>query len=133
MNIDSINDYKPNGHEFGGIFEASFPPTNESSRNLTAIPNGNSNGPILGFGSLLNLFHANFVHGIIMTVAWGVCPFVGIFVARYLKEKLGVWWYRIHVVFMLGGVGGLTIAGFLIKYLTAQPPHFQSVHSVNYN
>ena len=51
-----------------------------------------------------------------MLFAWSVSPFIGIFVARYLKHILGVWWYRIHLFLMLGVTGLFSIAGFVIVY-----------------
>ncbi|KAI9333702.1 hypothetical protein BDR26DRAFT_600845 [Obelidium mucronatum] len=37
------------------------------------------------------------IHGIIMFIAWGVIPFISIFIARYLKAKLGHLWYILHM------------------------------------
>ncbi|KAJ3212442.1 hypothetical protein HDU67_003836 [Dinochytrium kinnereticum] len=74
--------------------------------------------PILEFGSLRDNEYVNLVHGVLMFVAWGVAPFIGIFIARFLKDKLGVWWFRLHVFFFLIVCGFLTIAGFLIIGLT---------------
>ncbi|KAJ3071839.1 hypothetical protein HDU98_004730 [Podochytrium sp. JEL0797] len=53
------------------------------------------------------------IHGITMFLAWGVFPFLGVFVARYLKARLGHNWYRIHVACMIGGPLILSIAGLV--------------------
>ncbi|KAI9327651.1 hypothetical protein DFJ73DRAFT_665570 [Zopfochytrium polystomum] len=68
------------------------------------------------------------IHGGCMFVAWSVAPFIGIFIARYLKDALGVWWYRLHLSIMLGGVGLLSVIGLLIIYLYKPAPHFETFH-----
>ncbi|KAJ3188127.1 hypothetical protein HK101_009165 [Irineochytrium annulatum] len=107
------------------------------SGDLSAVASGTggtisvtSAGPqrILPLGPLGTDDRASLIHGLIMFFAWGVSPFAGIFVARFLKDALGVWWYRLHVALMLGVTGSLTAAGFLIKLLTRLPPHFETPH-----
>ncbi|KAJ1559057.1 hypothetical protein HK405_012169 [Cladochytrium tenue] len=70
----------------------------------------------------------NTIHGALMFVAWGVCPYVGIFIARFLKDALGVWWYRLHLGIMLVGVGGISVAALIFKALYMVPPHFVTTH-----
>lgn len=53
------------------------------------------------------------VHGILMFLAWAVFSFAGIFVARFMKVILGVWWFRLHAG-LLSGTGILTIIAFSI-------------------
>ncbi|KAI9353235.1 hypothetical protein DFJ73DRAFT_828738 [Zopfochytrium polystomum] len=53
------------------------------------------------------------LHGFSMFLAWGVAPFVGIFAARYLKDRLGHNWYRVHVACMIGGPLVLSAVGML--------------------
>ncbi|KAI9204188.1 uncharacterized protein BJ171DRAFT_120458 [Polychytrium aggregatum] len=57
------------------------------------------------------------LHGIMMFAAWGVVPFVGIFIARFMKDKLGHWWYRLHLGLMIGVTGGFTLlaAGLMLS------------------
>ncbi|KAL2913511.1 hypothetical protein HK105_206971 [Polyrhizophydium stewartii] len=69
-------------------------------------------------------------HGIILVVAWLVCPAAGIFIARYLKFALGVWWFRLHVFFLFVGTGLLTIAGIVLIYLYKAPPHLENPHEI---
>ncbi|KAJ3247478.1 hypothetical protein HDU78_004183 [Chytriomyces hyalinus] len=59
-------------------------------------------------------------HGLAMFFAWGVFPFIFIFVARYLKHRLGRKWYWIHLAGMLYGVCGLTAAGLVFIELTVE-------------
>jgi hypothetical protein len=70
------------------------------------------------------------IHGIIMAVAWLVCPFVGLLVARFMKFKLGAWWFRIHMIVM--GIVCLlgTILATLLVFLYRNPPHFYSTKSL---
>ncbi|KAI8921785.1 hypothetical protein BC831DRAFT_475434 [Entophlyctis helioformis] len=73
----------------------------------------------VGYDTILRL------HGVIMVMAWTICPAFGIFIARYLKETLGVMWFRLHVFFMVVGTGILTIGGIALVYMHKPPPHFQ--------
>jgi hypothetical protein len=62
------------------------------------------------------------IHGILMLCAWSIAPFCGIFVARYLKGVLGVWWYRIHVFLMMFVTGFLTFGAFALIYSHSYTP-----------
>lgn len=62
------------------------------------------------------------IHGILMLFAWSISPFIGIFVARYMKGALGVWWYRIHVFMMLFVTGFFTLAAFALIYSSSDIP-----------
>ncbi|KAJ3406736.1 hypothetical protein HDU80_010565 [Chytriomyces hyalinus] len=53
-------------------------------------------------------------HGITMFLAWGVLPFGLIFIARYMKSKMGHAWYLTHMGGFIIGVGGLTIVGLIL-------------------
>jgi hypothetical protein len=66
------------------------------------------------------------IHGYVMIYAWIVCPIVAIFIARFLKDKLGHWWFRLHVGIMLFGCGGGTLGAILILLLFKSGPHFTS-------
>ena len=69
------------------------------------------------------------IQGLFFFFAWVVAPFVGIFIARYLKNALGVWWYRLHVMIMFGLTGVLTLIGFTLLFLY-KPEHFEDIHQV---
>ena len=64
-----------------------------------------------------------------MFLAWGLGPLFGIFIARFLKKILGVWWYRLHLGIHLIITGLLSFIGVLIVGLYKAPPHFDSVHT----
>lgn len=71
------------------------------------------------------------LHASLMWVAWVMCPFGGIFVARYLKSYLGVWWYKIHVYVMTFGTLGVCSIGAILIYLyKPNSSHFKSSHSI---
>ncbi|KAJ3071163.1 hypothetical protein HDU98_005739 [Podochytrium sp. JEL0797] len=53
-------------------------------------------------------------HGAVMFTAWGVIPYLIVFVARYLKFKLGHWWFILHVGGAVLGTLGGTLAAMLI-------------------
>jgi hypothetical protein len=68
------------------------------------------------------------IHGILMFVTWYFCASFGVFVARFMKVRLGSWWIRVHgmvtwmTIFM-------TIANFIIMYM-GDSVHFNSAHSI---
>jgi hypothetical protein len=88
---------------------------------------GNSGGPILRPSGSLTLETIYAIHGLIMFIAWCVSPFLGIFIARHMKSRMGHRWYILHVFFM-GVVTGLgTIAAFVLIVLFRSAPHFTAV------
>ncbi|RKO86610.1 DWNN domain-containing protein [Blyttiomyces helicus] len=63
-----------------------------------------------------------------MAVGWVVAAPLAIVVARYGKAALGVWWFRIHVVLMVGGATVGTYVGFGMVYTAIEwvgSPHFE--------
>ncbi|KAJ3067705.1 hypothetical protein HDU98_009107 [Podochytrium sp. JEL0797] len=58
-----------------------------------------------------------FYHGICMFLAWCILPPIGIFIARYLKQRLGHLWYKLHVAIMFGGIASLMALGLLFVEL----------------
>ncbi|KAJ3296638.1 hypothetical protein HDU76_006701, partial [Blyttiomyces sp. JEL0837] len=64
-------------------------------------------------------------HAISMFLAWGVFPYFGIFVARYLKDSWGKNWYRVHVIVMIGGVLLFTCLGLIFVHLHETEEHHE--------
>lgn len=95
--------------------------TQRLSNNTKLIVDSGSKEPIL---KDLDKQYVFFVHGTLMFIAWAVAPFAGIFVARYLKDTLGAWWFRLHVFLMLVVTGFLSIAAFIFIFLYESGPHF---------
>jgi hypothetical protein len=69
-------------------------------------------------------------HGALFFIAWVLAPFVGIFIARYLKATLGPLWYKLHMGILGGVTGGLSVIGFLLAVLYNQGKHFARPHQV---
>lgn len=69
-----------------------------------------------------------FSHGMLFFLAWAVAPFIGIFIARYLKDMLGVWWYKLHLYIMLGVTGGFSLVSLILIVLYKQGAHIASMH-----
>lgn len=68
------------------------------------------------------------LHGISMTFAWVFCASLGIFVARFLKNKLGVWWFRLHIITLILAVL-LTLIGIIFAVFgMASGTHFTHPH-----
>ncbi|KAL7749940.1 hypothetical protein RI367_004816 [Sorochytrium milnesiophthora] len=69
------------------------------------------------------------IHGVLMFVAWGLLSYGGVFVARFMKAKLGVWWFRIHAAVMTL-VAILSTVAFILVYGTVKSGHFTgNIHS----
>ncbi|TPX73464.1 hypothetical protein CcCBS67573_g05267 [Chytriomyces confervae] len=61
------------------------------------------------------------IHGIFMFLAWGVLPPIAIFVARYLKARLGHAWYLTHMGLMLFGVSACIITALVCVEVNLAP------------
>lgn len=80
--------------------------------------------------STFDLIYA--LHGIMLFIAWAVFVPFGVWVARYLKKRLGEWWFRLHWG-LLGVVVGLcTYVGFGLAYSkNSSAEHFNNPHTVS--
>ncbi|KAI9178715.1 hypothetical protein H9P43_005377 [Blastocladiella emersonii ATCC 22665] len=69
------------------------------------------------------------IHAVCMTAAWGFLSYLAIFVARFMKSRLGEWWFRIHWGAMLVLLG-LNIAGFVVvfNYVPSGAHFFNTIH-----
>jgi len=70
------------------------------------------------------------LHALCMFLAWGVCASLGIFISRFGKNKLGIWWFRFHVglgvsVLVLNILGFISIFGYLDWELQFDDTHHQ--------
>ncbi|KAJ3238741.1 hypothetical protein HDU78_003350 [Chytriomyces hyalinus] len=70
------------------------------------------------------------IHAVIMSISLVLLPPIAIFIAMYLREKLGSTWLSVHVGIMVGGVGLLSIIGAVIAFLFKPGPHFASLHQI---
>ena len=108
-------------------FQYDFTNTNGGSTD----PGASVGGPILNPNQSFTIKSVYLLHGALMWIAWIVSPFIGIFIARYMKSKLGHNWYRLHVFFMGFCTILFTLGGFVLIFLYQQPPHFQgSTHVI---
>jgi hypothetical protein len=65
-------------------------------------------------------------HAILMFVSWYICPSIAVFLARFMKGSLGVWWFRLHFGLMSTSLVMSTIAMILI--FVAQKVSFSGAH-----
>ncbi|KAJ3308000.1 DOMON domain-containing protein frrs1L [Boothiomyces sp. JEL0838] len=139
---------KPNGnvdktgvtfvqHDVMGTFTPSFssPNSNNSSNTGQGGAGSDNNGgsgtftqPILTPSSSFPYQKIVILHGILMFIAWVISPFIGIYIARYMKSTLGHTWYILHVFFMAGLTACATIASFILIFLYSSD-RFASVDS----
>jgi hypothetical protein len=72
------------------------------------------------------------LHAVLLFVGWGVLPYIAIFIARYLKDRLGHLWYQLHTGIMIFGVGLFSIGGLVCVQLLVggqdEPRFFTSLH-----
>ncbi|KAJ3269089.1 hypothetical protein HDV01_001862, partial [Terramyces sp. JEL0728] len=99
-----------------------------STANTTTT--GTANGPFLLPSGSITYQNIVALHGVLMFIAWAVSPFFGIYVARFMKDKLGHNWYRLHVFFMGFACGLITIVSFILIVLYIHPPHFSELHHI---
>lgn len=135
--------HSPNG-PFGDTYNSTFSIHSAhgkiSNIDFTKAPPKNSTLPApiitLSSGAILDLPPnvsykvAILLHAWFMVFAWMMMPFIGIFIARFMKERLGVWWLRIHTMIFVCGVAIPSIGSVIMLYLFNPPPHFSSVHSI---
>ncbi|KNE58855.1 hypothetical protein AMAG_04393 [Allomyces macrogynus ATCC 38327] len=67
------------------------------------------------------------VHGILMAVAWSFLSFMGVFAARFLKNKWPKTWFPVHRA-LLGLAVLLTIIGFAVMVVATDGNHFGGLH-----
>ncbi|KAJ3258966.1 hypothetical protein HK103_003107 [Boothiomyces macroporosus] len=114
-NLDDINKINLLQHDANDAFQPDF-----SASNVPVVSNnGGSNTvkPILTPSSNFSLQSVIITHGVLMFIAWAVSPFIGIYIARYLKSALGHTWYILHVFFMAVLTGVATLVSFILIFL----------------
>ncbi|KAJ3088881.1 hypothetical protein HK100_007921, partial [Physocladia obscura] len=70
--------------------------------------------PSTGVGETVAIPTLIVAHGVAMFFAWFVFPSAAIFIARFLKHRLGHLWYQLHVGLMIGGTGLFIILGLAL-------------------
>lgn len=103
-----------------GIFSFDF----TSSSGTPTIVDSASNGAYLQPSSSFPKKSILILHGVLMGIAWLISPFIGIYVARYMKTSLGQKWYAIHVFFMFVLTIISSLISFIIVTLYRIPPHY---------
>eukprot|EP00842_Homolaphlyctis_polyrhiza_P000138 jgi/Hompol1/1124/HPOL_000044-RA len=76
--------------------------TQPSPGNIPVVDGGSGGAqgtPILKLPDGVTYDYILRIHGYLLFFAWTISPAIGIFIARYLKDYLGVWWFRLHVFF----------------------------------
>ncbi|KAJ3391052.1 hypothetical protein HDU84_006567 [Entophlyctis sp. JEL0112] len=70
------------------------------------------------------------IHVILMSLSLVAMPSAGIFIAMFLREKLGRKWVGVHVGIMIGGVGFLSVASGIFMILFKPGQIMGSVHEI---
>ncbi|KAJ3255166.1 hypothetical protein HK103_006535 [Boothiomyces macroporosus] len=103
-------------HDTKGTFQPDF-----SSSTTTVVTNtggsADNDQPILKPSASFPFQSIVITHGVLMFIAWAISPFIGIYIARYLKSALGHTWYILHVFFMSILTGAATLVSFILIYL----------------
>ncbi|KAJ3268215.1 hypothetical protein HDV01_003266, partial [Terramyces sp. JEL0728] len=114
-NLNDSKDISLVQHDINSVFQPDF-----SSSNVPVETNsGGSVGskPILTASSSFPFQSIIITHGVLMFIAWTLSPFIGIYIARYLKSSLGHAWYILHVFFMAVLTGAATLVSFVLIFL----------------
>lgn len=70
------------------------------------------------------------VHGYLMMISWLILAPFGIFIAAFLKAKLGVWWFRLHaLIFTVAFIAILAAFGIIVDF-KGDSPHFATAHGI---
>jgi len=78
-------------------------------------------------GRITYIIDLSVVHGFLMGITWLLIMPTAAFIARYMKHRLGPWWFHIHRGLVLVGVLTALIA-FVIILTYVQANHFNAVH-----
>ncbi|KAI8921786.1 hypothetical protein BC831DRAFT_475438 [Entophlyctis helioformis] len=71
------------------------------------------------------------IHGVVMFIAWGLAPFIGIAASRYFKRQLGDWASVINVIALAVLCGLGTLGGMLVIALFKSGPAIgNDIHSI---
>ncbi|KAI8841590.1 hypothetical protein BJ741DRAFT_705703 [Chytriomyces cf. hyalinus JEL632] len=70
------------------------------------------------------------IHALIMSVSLVLLPPIGIFIAMFMRDKLGSSWVGVHVGIMIVGVGLLSIVGATLAFLFKPGQPFASLHQI---
>ncbi len=108
-------------HSITGRFRIDF------TSNSSSIGGAENEGAVLRFVSKQKV---DLFHGFSLVFAWAVSPFLGIFVARYWKQKLGHWWFRWHVIFMGWITSLVTVVASVLMCLSVSSGHFNNAHKI---
>ncbi|KAJ3204423.1 hypothetical protein HDU67_009536 [Dinochytrium kinnereticum] len=121
-------------------FSGSVPPTTAASASFPKHATGNygsfqidvskvgttSTGSAVA--SQYDVQQMRMLHGVFMFIGWAVLPYIGIFVARYMKDRMGHAWYLTHMGIMIGGVGICTLVGLVLIELPVVGARFFSTY-----
>ncbi|KAJ3416424.1 hypothetical protein HDV05_001582 [Chytridiales sp. JEL 0842] len=103
--------------------EGSFPEHSDYGNfniDYSQVASGNGTGAV-GSGGRSNTAELRLVHGIFMIIAWLIFPFIGIFIAKFMKDRMGHWWYILHKGIMFYGIGVAVIIGLILIELQVPP------------
>jgi hypothetical protein len=67
-------------------------------------------------------------HAILMFISWYILSTFGVFVARFMKSLLGVWWFRIHIGTLTLALLGTIVA--LVLIVLAEGQNFDGPHQI---
>jgi len=85
-----------------------------------------------GGGDMVQVTDLRKFHGIVMTISWAGFALVGIFIARFFKQRMGNWWFRFHVFLQTSAVF-CSLCGFMIALVMTQSgggAHFAGLHQI---
>ena len=109
-------------HDFSGSFTADFTGPSSTLSNAP-VAEGSSQSPIIGTSNYIQIV---LIHGVFMWMAWILFSIPAVFVARFLREKLGAAWFPVHRGLMFFGCGLFSMIGLIVIILFKRPPHFSS-------
>ena len=123
-NVDTMSSSPAMHTQHGFVKNVDFTVVSNSTTSIAA-----SNG-ILKLPSGYTFEFVLMLHAVMMLFAWILAPFIGIFIARNLKNKIPRWWFSLHVFIMVFGVGVTSVGAILLVFLYASNRDFDSPHKI---
>jgi hypothetical protein len=104
-------------------------PLDFTRKSGSGVTEGGSSGSLVPLPDWLTYSQVIAFHGYVMIVAWVIAPILGIFVARYYKSHDS--WFKIHIMFMVFGVGILSLVAIIPVFLFKTGPHFSTLPNIH--
>ncbi|KAJ3097788.1 hypothetical protein HK100_005254, partial [Physocladia obscura] len=96
--------------------------------NANSASSADSGSSLIALPSSISITMIVYIHVILVSIAFTLMPSAGMFVAMFLRQRLGTKWIAVHLGLMIGGVALFAILGVVVMILFKPGKMFSSVH-----